>query len=83
MGGLLEDVAIPHRFIMRFDIRLQGKWMYSRADIKALLRLINTGALDARSIVNVRGTFQLEEWEKAFEVAASAGRLGDLVLFTP
>jgi threonine dehydrogenase-like Zn-dependent dehydrogenase len=83
MGGLLEDLPIPHRFVMRFDITLKGKWMYSRADNLALLGMFNTGVLDARNIVKVLDTFKLEEWEKAFDVAASAGRLGELVLFTP
>ncbi|KAF2809736.1 NAD(P)-binding protein [Mytilinidion resinicola] len=83
MGGFLEDVPIPHRFVMRFDITLRGKWMYSRADNVAFLSLLNTGVLDVRSIVKVRGTFKLEEWEKAFEAAAGAGRLGELVMFNP
>jgi threonine dehydrogenase-like Zn-dependent dehydrogenase len=83
MGGLLDDLPIPHRFVMRFDITLKGKWMYSRADNLALLGMFSTGILDARNIAKVLGTFKLEEWEKAFDVASNAGRLGELVLFTP
>jgi D-arabinose 1-dehydrogenase-like Zn-dependent alcohol dehydrogenase len=83
MGGLVEDLAIPHRFIMRFDITLRGKWMFSRADNIALLKLMTSGVLEVQSIVKILGTFKLEEWEKAFEFAANSGRLGELVLFTP
>lgn len=84
MGGLLDDLPIPYRFIMRYDITIKGKWMYSRADVQAFLGLVNTGVLDIRKIVKVVGTFELEEWEKAFEVAASHGRkLGQMVIFTP
>lgn len=83
MGGFLEDVRIPHRFIMRFDITLKGKWMYSRADNFSLLRMITTGVLDFRNIVNVQGKYKLDQWEEALEAAANAGRLGDLVFFAP
>ena len=83
MGGFREDVAIPHRFIMRCDITLRGKWMYSRADNFAFLDLLTTGVLDVRQLVKVVGKFKLEQWEEAFQVAATAGRLGEIVLFTP
>ncbi|KAI0185670.1 alcohol dehydrogenase [Xylaria flabelliformis] len=84
MGGFLHDVPIPHRYIMRQDITLKGKWMYSREDCQAFLGLMTTGVLDVRKIVKVVETFKLEEWEKAFDVAAEyGGKLGQLVMFTP
>jgi threonine dehydrogenase-like Zn-dependent dehydrogenase len=83
MGGFLEDLSIPHRFIMRFDITLKGKWMYSRADIFAFMALMSTGILDVRDIVKVKAKYPLEDWAEAFDVAADAGRLGELVLFVP
>ncbi|KAF2668057.1 alcohol dehydrogenase [Microthyrium microscopicum] len=83
MGGLLNDVAIPHRFVMRFDITLRGKWMYSRADILSLIDMMTAGVLNFRDIVNIRGTYNLEDWEKALELAANSGKLGELVVFSP
>jgi threonine dehydrogenase-like Zn-dependent dehydrogenase len=83
MGGFSEDVAIPHRFVMRFDITIKGKWMYSRADNLNLWNMIMSGVLNFRKVVNMHGAFKLEDWEEAFEVAASHGRLGDIVIFTP
>ncbi|KAI0453627.1 alcohol dehydrogenase [Xylaria acuta] len=84
MGGFLDDLPIPHRFVMRYDITLKGKWMYSREDCQAFLGLMTTGVLDVRKLVRVVEAFKLEEWEKALEVAAQhGGRLGQLVIFIP
>lgn len=83
MGGFLEDVSIPHRFIMRYDITLRGKWMYSRADNIAFLDMITSSVLDIHKIVNVVGKYKLEEWEVAFKHAAESARLGEQTIFTP
>ncbi|KAI8632583.1 alcohol dehydrogenase [Xylariaceae sp. FL1651] len=83
MGGFLEDLPIPHRFIMRCDITLRGKWMYSRADCLAFVGLLTTGALDVRKLVKVNKAFTLDEWETAFAFAAEHRGLGELVIFTP
>lgn len=83
MGGLLEDVAFPHRFIMRRNITLVGRWMYSREEILAFLRLLTSGVLNFREIVRVLGKHTLEDWEKAFDNAWDSGRLGELVVITP
>ncbi|KAI0441754.1 alcohol dehydrogenase [Xylaria telfairii] len=84
MGGFGEDVAIPHRFIMRYDITLKGKWMYSREDCNAFLGLMTTGVIDVRNLVKAVETFKLEEWEKGFEAAAyHGGKLGQIVIFAP
>lgn len=79
----MGDLPIPHRYIMRFDITLKGKWMYSREDNIAFLKLISSGAIDLNKIVNVVGKFKLDSWEEAFEVAWNNGRLGQLALFEP
>ncbi|KAI0147139.1 alcohol dehydrogenase [Xylariaceae sp. FL1272] len=84
MGGLLGDVGIPHRHIMRHDITIKGKWMYNRADCLAMIKLFTTGVLDARHIAKVMADFKLENWEEAFETAfEKAGKPGQLVVFSP
>jgi threonine dehydrogenase-like Zn-dependent dehydrogenase len=84
MGGFLGDLPIPHRFIMRFDITLKGKWMYSRDDVFTMLQLMNTGVLNVKDIVKVVRQFGLEDWKKAFDVAyEQGGRLGQLTVFNP
>lgn len=59
--------------------------MYSRDDIKSLIKMIETGVLklDESNGVSVVGTFGLEEWEKAFEVAKNNAQMGQTVHFTP
>jgi hypothetical protein len=59
--------------------------MYSRDDIKSLIKMIETGILklDESNGVSVVGTFGLEEWKKAFQVAKSNAQMGQTVLFTP
>lgn len=83
MGGFVDDIPLPHRFIMRYDITLRGKWMYSRADILAFQGLLANGNLDLHKFVKILGKYKLENWEEAFEVAANGGRLGNLTLFEP
>lgn len=83
MGGITDTLPLPHRFIMRNDITLKGKWMYTREDNIAFMKLLSSGVLNVQDIVNVHGIFGLEDWEKGFELAWNKGRLGDLVLFAP
>lgn len=85
MGGLLEDVGIPHRFVMRRDIRLQGKWMCSRDDIRMLVKMIEIGVLtiDEKSGVSIIGTYPLEKWEEAFDDSAKHALMGQMVLLKP
>ena len=82
-GGLKEDLPIPHRYVMRFDITLKGKWMYSREEALAFVKLFTSGVLNVRDLVNVVAEHKLEDWEEAFQVAWDNGRFGQLVLFKP
>lgn len=82
MGGLMGDLAIPHRFIMRYNISLIGKWMFYRDDIPVLVRLIESGLLRL-DVVKVYGPYPLEEWQKAFDTAEENAGLGDIALFKP
>ncbi|KIW05799.1 uncharacterized protein PV09_03008 [Verruconis gallopava] len=84
MGGLLDDLPVPHRYIMRFDITLKGKWMYTRDDIFALLQMLNFGILNIKDLVKVVGKYGLEEWKEAFDLAHKrGGELGQLVVLNP
>jgi threonine dehydrogenase-like Zn-dependent dehydrogenase len=83
MGGLLGDLPIPHRFIMRYDIMLKGKWMYHRHDVAAFIKLIETGVFKLGERIRVAGTFSLEDWQKAFDCAAENMALGEIVLLKP
>ncbi|KAF7187887.1 Acryloyl-coenzyme A reductase [Pseudocercospora fuligena] len=83
MGGLHDDLPIPHRYVMRRDITIKGKWMYLREDNLAFLSLITSGVLNVRDVVKVVGKFKLDDWEEAFQLAWDNGRLGQMVVFAP
>ena len=82
MGGLLGDLAIPHRYIMRNNVTLSGKWMYYRDDIAALIKLAEHGLLKLDHI-KVIGPFPLEQWKEAFDAAAEHTGIGEVTLFKP
>lgn len=84
MGGFVEDLPIPHRFIMRWDITLKGKWMYTRNDILAFIQFLESGGLSVKDMVSIVGTFGLNDWKKGFDVAMDeGGRLGHIAVFHP
>lgn len=71
MGGIAGDIAIPHSAVMHRDLTIKGKWMYSRTDVGALIKLVECGLLELGSKGGQKGVskFGLEEWESAFNVA--------------
>lgn len=84
MGGFNEDLPIPHRFIMRHDILLKGKFMYSREDITSFIQFLESGVLNIKDLVSIIGRFGLEDWKQALDVAFELGnRLGQLAVFNP
>lgn len=86
MGGFLEDVPIPLRLLMRKDIKLHGKWMYSPDDVRSLVKMVEIGLLDlseSRGLVTVMGEFPLERWEEAFDMAAKNAAVGQIALIRP
>lgn len=45
MGGIRDDVAIPHSVVMHRNLTLKGKWMLERGDIKGMTRMVENGVL--------------------------------------
>ena len=85
MGGYGGDVAIPHSAIMHKNLRLYGKWMFERDDIGSLFRLIESGMLKLGEAAGqrVKGLYNLEKYEDAFNTAAEANGFGEQVLIKP
>ena len=85
MGGIREDISISHHVVMHNNLQLRGKWMYERDDIGALIKMIEIGALKLGEKAGVKavGKFTLEEWEKAFDVAAENPGMGLVVVIAP
>jgi threonine dehydrogenase-like Zn-dependent dehydrogenase len=78
MGGVHNDVAIPHSAVMHRDLTIKGKWMYSRQNVWDLIKMIEIGVLrldKGKSSGKVFQKFELEDWSKAFD-AAAAGASG-------
>lgn len=82
MGGYLHDVPSPHFPIVRKNIRLQGKWMYERSDVRDFFKLVNAGLLDL-SVCEVTGEFGLEEFKEAWDVAAERAGFAKTVVIRP
>lgn len=84
MGGFLQDLPIPHRYIMRWDITLKGKWMYSPDDVRSMIGMLTSGVLNVSELVKITGKYSLAEWKEGFDQAAEyGGRLGMLTVFNP
>ena len=85
MGGLLEDLPIPHRAIMRKNLRLQGKWMYERSDIADMFKLVEGGMLKlgAEGGAESVGEYSLEQWEEACDMAYENALMGQVVVMKP
>ena len=85
MGGIIEDIGIPHCFVMRLDIKQYGKWLYNRDDVTLLVKMIDIGLLKLDDSVGVKiiGRYPLEQWKETFDVAAENAGQGQLSLFAP
>lgn len=85
MGGQRGDVSIPHFFVMRRDITLKGKWMYTRDDLLHLVKMVQAGVVKIGKAGGrkVTGVFGLDDWKQALDHAAAEAGLGKQVLFKP
>ncbi|KAF2003942.1 NAD(P)-binding protein [Amniculicola lignicola CBS 123094] len=85
MGGIYEDVPIPYMEVMRKDIKLMGKWMYSRQNVHDVIKRVETDILKigAQGGVKNEGEFGLDEWEKAFDKAEEMTGWNSCVVMKP
>lgn len=85
MGGVATDISLPYWLIMLNSIEVKGRWMYSRKEIREVVKMVEMGVLKLGKSAGheVAGRFNMEDWEKAFEVAGKATSWGQSVVFTP
>jgi NADPH:quinone reductase-like Zn-dependent oxidoreductase len=85
MGGQMDLTPMPIRVIMRYNLTVKGKWMYTKEDIRVLITLAETGYLKLGEAGGIKtaGTFPLEQFEAAFETAAKNNGLGLQTVITP
>ncbi|KAF2113974.1 chaperonin 10-like protein [Lophiotrema nucula] len=71
MGGVYADVPIPYAQCMHKDIKLKGKWMYSREQALSLIKMVEAGVLKVGGPggVSIKAEYGFEDWEKAFDDA--------------
>jgi NADPH:quinone reductase-like Zn-dependent oxidoreductase len=90
MGGLKDDVALPHLVVMHFDLTIKGKWMYEREDVTSFIKLVESGTVRLHN--DKRGwkmygsqctkKYRLEDWADAFDEAQTLSG-GGSVVFEP
>lgn len=82
MMGFVERSVVPWTLVGR-NITLKGKLMYEREDIKMFVKMLESGLFPrGKEFVDTK-VFELEEWEKAFDVAAEHTGIGKQVVFVP
>ena len=67
VGGLKGDLAILHSVVSHRGLQLKGKWMYSRQNVKVLIKMIEIGLLKLGG--QKVDKFALEDGEKGFNAA--------------
>ena len=85
MGGIRDDVPIPHSVVMHRNLTLKGKWMFEREDIRGMIKMVENGVLKLGESAGVRivGKFGLEDWDEAFTAAEKNAGMGECTLITP
>lgn len=85
MGGIRDDVPIPHTLVLHRNLTLKGKWMFEREDIRNMIKMVENGVLKLgeSAELSVSGKFGLEDWDKAFTAAEKNAGMGESTVITP
>ncbi|KAI1179187.1 GroES-like protein [Nemania sp. FL0916] len=85
MGGMGGNVSIPYFLMILKSLELRGKWMYSRFEIRNIVKMIEVGTLKIGKAAGhqMKGQFQLEDYQTAFKTSATNTSWGMTVVFTP
>ena len=85
MGGIREDIGLPHGKVMHWNLTIKGKWMYERDDIKSMIKMVEAGVLKLGESGGLRviGKFGLEEWDAAFTAAENNAGMGESTVIAP
>ncbi|CAJ2507091.1 Uu.00g082770.m01.CDS01 [Anthostomella pinea] len=83
--GYHDQLPLPMPFVVLNDLTIKGKWMYTKEDLRVMIKMVETGFLklgEAGGIKTV-GSFPLEEFAAAFEQAADHGGPGLQTVIAP
>ena len=70
--GAHPKLTLPAMFIVLNDITIKGKWMYNKEDVRMMIRLLEDGYLKLGRN-QTAGSFPLENFAEAFDMAAKIG----------
>ncbi|KAI1639060.1 GroES-like protein [Biscogniauxia mediterranea] len=75
----------PYFQVMLNNFEIKGRWMYTRKEPRALIKLVEAGVLKIGKPAGheVSGRFKLEDWEAALDAGAKNSAWGQMVVFTP
>ena len=70
--GAPKEVMLPTSIMMRNDITVKGKWMFTKDDVGFMIKLAEAGFLKLGQAggIQTAGTFTLEQFAEAFDTAA-------------
>ncbi|KAF4495132.1 alcohol dehydrogenase [Fusarium agapanthi] len=78
--GAHEELKLPTQSIMLNDITVKGKWMYTKDDMRNMVKLVEAGHLKLGAVQTV-GNFPMEKFAEAFEKAAKiSGPLSHVII---
>ncbi|KAI0429743.1 GroES-like protein [Xylaria sp. FL1042] len=85
MGGMGSNLSIPYYHMILNSLEIKGKWMYTRSEIRKIVKMIEVGTLKMGKAAGheVCGKFKLEDYQAAFEAANKHTGWGKSVVFTP
>ncbi|KAF5594977.1 alcohol dehydrogenase [Fusarium pseudocircinatum] len=80
--GAHQELRLPAMFIVINDITVKGKWMYTKDDMRNMIKLVEAGYLKLDAVQTV-GNFPMEKFAEAFEEAARISSPLSQVLISP
>jgi hypothetical protein len=85
MGGLFEGVMFPYSDLIFKWMKLKGKYMYEREEMKRLIRWIEPGVVKVRKKAGLKifGQHRLDQIEEVITVADANGGWGSVVSIAP
>ena len=81
MGGIQGNIQIPYALVMFNDLKISGKFMYSREDVRKIITLVEGGRLKFQ-LPDLKG-YGLDKWEDAFKMAEEKGGWREIVVLEP
>lgn len=84
MGGITDSIAVPYWPVIFNSIRLQGRYMYSRDQVKQVIRLAEAGNLPlGKDVMSVDGPYGLDQIEEALKAVAEGPNWGTHTILAP